>query len=175
LKISRLECRNWPNLRPDEVFNELIDRLHKELMGYNPNRGKFSTYVWSVCKLNFIDYLRKIWSPEGLTGVNGADVAITHIHEKIYSDSDGAMEREEALAGVCVEDTIHIVDLAGIAEQLLTVREYEVFCRFYLDGNSREEISKELGVSPQRVSQLRLFAEKKIAVWRESSDSAKCA
>jgi hypothetical protein len=174
----RYHCKSWPSLRPEEVYKYIVSKIfeHKKIDKFNPNRGKLATLLRTIIKNCFVDYIRTTAVPAGLVGadVKGEDQPL-RVQSLNAVDNSGfefgeALDGDDYGAGLFPDWVAPL-----IPNDLLSRREHEAFCRFFFDGISREDIAKELGVSPQRVSELRLIAEKKIANWRANSDSAKCA
>ena len=75
------------------------------------------------------------------------------------------------------EDHLDYVIEAPTFREILTEKEYEVVVGTAFDGKSIKELAEEIGVSTQRLYELRLSAKIKIDEYYQTStsDSAGCA
>ena len=159
LRIARMCCKSWPHLRKEEVFNELIEHLYRKIDKYSHNRGSFATFVEMAMKSSFIDYVRKIRPPEGITqlGKDQGKLVIKSIQQAIGRDDEGA---SISLADILDSGDYGDIDhnaaaLEAInAPELLTQQDRQVYQRYCLEGRRVEEIAREISKSPQRVYQL---------------------
>jgi RNA polymerase sigma factor (sigma-70 family) len=174
LERVKFHCKTWANLSAKEVCSWVISHLfkYKKLNYYNPNRAKFKAFLRSTIKTAFADYLREL-RKSGMTYVpKGTRVDVASIGEAIDSGDDGdSLELGEVLDAVDYRHGNSTAHLAVDAAYILTPQEYQVFAGVAFDGKSREELSEEMDVSPQRISELRLIVESKIKDYRRASTS----
>ena len=134
-------CKQWPNIRIDDVYSYICWRLLETRMDYyNPNRGGLATYFSQVVPSLFLDYLRTIKTGEAEPISISANVDCGEDEDR--STELGDLLTEEEVRGYD-ENTV-----AQAAPEILTPQEYQVFVGIAFDGKSRDDIALEMGVSP---------------------------
>lgn len=122
--------------------------LWKACMGFKENAGfTFSSYASRVMLNEINNYFR---DGRRLLRDDSSDMSLSTII------SDDGMTLEMALPG---DKDVRFIDLKGFWESL-TPREKKIVCML-TDGLTNREIGKNIGVSNQRISEIRLKAKQK--------------
>jgi RNA polymerase sigma factor (sigma-70 family) len=173
LKLARKLCKPWmdrlPDLRAEEIVNELTDRLFKKIDKVNPNKGRVATFIMQAVKSSFLDYLRTIRTPGGITSAGKSNLWIDPIDDTIIKHDDEtaevideALTREESIEGGNYRDIALVAEIAAVAAEILTPKEHRVIVGLAFEDKSIADLANEMVVTTQRVSALRLKAEIKL-------------
>lgn len=139
----------YPAFQMDEDYQQVAKiGLWKACLGYKEDAQiKFSSYA-SRCILNEIcNYFR---DGRRLLRDNYSDISLSTIV------GENGMTLETALPG---DEDVRFIDLKGFWESL-TSRERKIV-RMLMQGLTNREIGNSIGVSNQRVSEIRLKAKQK--------------
>ncbi len=121
----------------EEVVQEAIYKIVKNLHNYNPEQAKFSSWAGFIARNVVIDLLRRKENKENLP----LDVDIENNGEEssipiVVSDED---TYESAVKTIDNEKLNQIVNM-------LKPKYYDAIKMFYYDGLSQEEIAAQLGI-----------------------------
>ena len=164
--VRRL-CKNHAGVDCEDALQGVLELIfkYKDLDNFDPAIANLKTFVSNVVDNRFKDYLRSL-----NTGSN--KLAIAH-SINVYVDL------EEKLCAQAEDEGLlaYIIEAPTVIREILTEKEYEVVVGIAFDGKSIKELAEEIGVSTQRLYELRLRAKIKIADYYSNSisDSAGCA
>ena len=166
--VRRL-CKNHAGVDCEDALQGVLELIfkYKDLDKFDPAIANLKTFVSNVIDKRFKDYLRSL-------NTRSNKLAITHsINDHV--DEEETVELEEKLCAEAEDED----RLAYVIEafEILTEKEYEVVVGTAFDGKSIKELAEEMGVSTQRLYELRLSAKIKINEYYKTStsDSAGCA
>ena len=164
--VRRL-CKNHAGVDCEDALQGVLELIfkYKDLDKFDPAIANLKTFVSNVVDNRFKDYLRSL-----NTGSN--KLAIAH-SINVYVDLE-----EKLCAEAQDEDYLaYVIEAPTVIREILTEKEYEVVVGTAFDGKSIKELAEEMGVSTQRLYELRLSAKIKIDEYyrTSTSDSAGCA
>lgn len=131
------------DLDAEELTNEAMIRVHKNLGSYNEDLSKLSTWIFNIAKNAAIDFIRK----KRLNTVALEDVATHHSDpsdnygiDHLFAIKSTENNPEELMVENEVRRTMY--------EQFSTLNQNDqlVATLHYFDGLSYEEVSNELGL-----------------------------
>ena len=137
--LLRSILRNRLSLIPDmldECFDDVLMKVWEHADDYDENRCEFKSWLAAIARYRAIDYLRKARREE----------------EKMAGESIDDMVTEPGAADpriAQIEDAIE-----SEAEQMLSClspKDREIFKRIYIDGDSIEEVSRDMDMPKEQV------------------------
>ena len=137
--LLRSILRNRLSLIPDmldECFDDVLMKVWEHADDYDETRCEFKSWLAAIARYRAIDYLRKARREE----------------EKMAGESIDDMVTEPGAADpriAQIEDAIE-----SEAEQMLSClspKDREIFKRIYIDGDSIEEVSRDMDMPKEQV------------------------
>ena len=120
----------------DECFDDVLLKAWEHAGEYDETRTEFKTWLAAIARYRAIDYLRKAKREE----MNMAGESIDDMLVEPGADDKRLRDIEEALDGE--------------AEKMLSClspQDQEIFRRIYLEGESVDEVSKDLNIPRTQV------------------------
>ena len=137
--LLRSILRNRLSLIPDmldECFDDVLMKVWEHADDYDENRCEFKSWLAAIARYRAIDYLRKARREEEMMAGESIDDMVTE---------PGAADPRIAQ----IEDAIE-----SEAEQMrscLSPKDREIFKRIYIDGDSIEEVSRDMDMPKEQV------------------------
>lgn len=150
--VDCIERKDWKVfVRKDfeDLRNDAYIKVFERLSKYNPSKGKFGTWAYSVV-FNFVcdAYQKKLkecgmFSPLVCKDDDGDDYTPSEM--ELYRSDDFRPDRE-------VETAFHLERIEGAIDDLPC--RMQTVVNLIADGNKRREVAKILGVTPNAVGML---------------------
>ena len=137
--LLRSILRNRLSLIPDmldECFDDVLMKVWEHADDYDENRCEFKSWLAAIARYRAIDYLRKARREEEMMAGESIDDMVTE---------PGAADPRIAQ----IEDAIE-----SEADQMLSclsLKDREIFKRIYIDGDSIEEVSRDMDMPKEQV------------------------
>ena len=137
--LLRSILRNRLSLIPDmldECFDDVLMKVWEHADDYDETRCEFKSWLAAIARYRAIDYLRKARREEEMMAGESIDDMVTE---------PGAADPRIAQ----IEDAIE-----SEAEQMrscLSPKDREIFKRIYIDGDSIEEVSRDMDMPKEQV------------------------
>ncbi|MBR6258012.1 MAG: sigma-70 family RNA polymerase sigma factor [Lachnospiraceae bacterium] len=137
--LLRSILRNRLSLIPDmldECFDDVLMKVWEHADDYDETRCEFKSWLAAIARYRAIDYLRKARREEEMMAGESIDDMVTE---------PGAADPRIAQ----IEDAIE-----SEAEQMLSClspKDREIFKRIYIDGDSIEEVSRDMDMPKEQV------------------------